>query len=229
MAVVAGVSLQVSRSPGVAVTGRDVEILEWVGRHGVVTPEQVAEHFFGRDDGSVGYSAAYRRLRKIESLGLLRRNQTFYREAHVLRLTGAGAGLVGDGVHPARLVLAEVHHSIAVVTLTERLLAENPGVTLTTERQIRAENYRERLAGQRPRGRGRTPDAVLHFPRKTVAVELDLTPKRSKDFERILVAYKQERFDEVWWYVLPRVVERVSNLVRQNRAADFVSIRAWEG
>lgn len=72
-------------------------------------------------------------------------------------------------------------------------------------------------------------DAVLHFPRKTVAVELDLTPKRSKDFERILVAYKQERFDEVWWYVLPRVVERVSNLVRQNRAADFVSIRAWEG
>ncbi len=50
----------------------------------------------------------------------------------MIRLTGAGATILGDGVRPARLVLAEVHHSIAVVTLTERLLDEHPKATLTT-------------------------------------------------------------------------------------------------
>ncbi len=137
--------------------------------------------------------------------------------------------MLGDGVRPARLVLAEVHHAVAVVTLTERLLDEHPRATLTTERELRSDRYRERLAAQRPRGQGRTPDGVLHLANKSIAIELDLTPKRSKDYERILVAYKQEPFDEVWWYVLPKVVERVRSVVRDNRSADFVTVRAWEG
>lgn len=111
----------------------------------------------------------------------------------------------------------------------ERLLDEQPQATLITERELRADRYRERLGGQRPTGRGRTPDGVLHLAKKAIAIELDLTPKRSKDYERILLAYKQERYDEVWWYVLPRVVERVRGVVRDNRATDFMTVRAWEG
>ncbi|MGH9044640.1 MAG: hypothetical protein ACRDVP_07400 [Acidimicrobiales bacterium] len=33
-------------------TERDVEILRWIGRHGVVTTQQVARHFF-QHDGAV--------------------------------------------------------------------------------------------------------------------------------------------------------------------------------
>ena len=63
---------------------------------------------------------------------------------------------------------------------------------------------------------------------KVVAVELDLTPKRNKDFERVLRSYKQERFDLVWWYVVAGAVPRVRKLVSDNRADDFVDVRAWE-
>ena len=72
------------------------------------------------------------------------------------------------------------------------------------------------------------PDAELTLKSgKVVGVELDLTPKRSKDFERILRAYKQEKFDQIWWYVVPGAVERVTKLVKDNRADDFVSVRPW--
>jgi len=56
---------------------------------------------------------------------------------------------------------------------------------------------------------------------------LDLTPKRSKDFERILRAYRQERFDKVWWYVLLGAVPRVAKLVKDNRVDDFIEVRPW--
>jgi hypothetical protein len=62
---------------------------------------------------------------------------------------------------------------------------------------------------------------------RTVAIELDLTPKRSKDFERVLRGYRQERYDEVWWYVVPGAVERVRKLVATNKCDDFVSVRPW--
>jgi len=34
---------------GTQLTGRDVEILRWIGRHGIVTVDQVSARFFGRD------------------------------------------------------------------------------------------------------------------------------------------------------------------------------------
>ena len=62
-----------------------------------------------------------------------------------------------------------------------------------------------------------------------VAIELDLTPKRTKDYERILRSYTQERFDQVWWYVVPGAVPRLTKVVADNRADDFVEVRPWAG
>ena len=93
---------------GPQVTDRDIEILAWIGRHGVVTPAQVARHFFTRDGGNVGQWAAYRRLRKLEEVELVRQDRTFWCEANVLRLTGAGARLADIDTGPARLVRQSV-------------------------------------------------------------------------------------------------------------------------
>jgi Replication-relaxation len=217
-----------SRS-GPQVTDRDIEILTWIGRHGVVTPAQVARHSFTREQGNVGQWAAYRRLRKLEQLGLIRQDRTFWREANVLRLTAAGCRLADIEVGPARLVLAEIRHTLAVVDLVETLLAASPaGTTLRTERELRAERRRELTDGARPPGRGRVPDAVLiHKKGMTVALELDTTPKRMRDLDRILVAYLQERYDRILWYVVPRQVERLQEIVRRQRADDVVEVRAW--
>ena len=217
------------RKAGPQITERDREILGWVGRYGMVTAEQVAGKFFGRGKGEVGKRAAYRRLAVLEKLGLVRRDRTpFWRAPNVLRVTSAGAEVGELGVRPARYVEGEIRHSVAVVDLAEELLAANKGSKLRTEREIRTERWHSRQDAGARGGRGRVPDAELTLKSgKVVGVELDLTPKRSKDFERILRAYKQEKFDQIWWYEVPGAVERVTKLVKDNRADDFVSVRAW--
>lgn len=53
-----------------------------------------------------------------------------------------------------------------------------------------------------------------------------VTPKRSKDFERILRCRNQEHYDLVWWYVVPSAVERVVKLVFDNRTDHFIEVRS---
>src|SRR5713101_4440888 len=182
---VAGRRRRLPSRQGPQVTDRDVEILGWIGRHGVVTPAQVARHFFTRDDGAVGLWAAYRRLRKLEELALVRQDRTFWREANVLRLTGAGSRLADIDVGPARLVLAEVRHTLAAVDLVEALFAQSPeGTEVRMERELRIGRRRELTDGTRTPGRGRVPDALFILPGDAkVGIELDMTPKRSRDLE----------------------------------------------
>jgi hypothetical protein len=210
-------------------TERDLAILRWTARHGVVTADQIARQFFARDQGDVGSGAAYRRLRKLRELDLLRSDRTFYMEPSVLRVTARGAHLADVGVGPARLVLPEVHHSLALVDLIEGLLATNRGATIQTERELRIERRGEMVAGRWRPGRLRLPDGVLTLKGKRIALELDLTSKRSNDLERILRVYLTDRYDAVWWYVRPRVVPRLAGIVTSLRADDFVSVRPWEG
>jgi len=212
------------------VTDRDRAILDWVGRHGIVTRQHVADRFFAREDGSCGTWAAYRRIRKLVEMGLLQEDHTFWREPMVLRVTAIGARFADLDVRPARLVPAEVRHSLAVVDLLEQLLAGLPkNTTVITEREIRAERRRDLRLDPSRSGLGRMPDAELGLRGKRVAVELDLTPKRSAVYEDILTSYLQQNYDQVWWYVAPRVVERLRKIVRLNQADDFVTVKAWEG
>ncbi len=211
------------------ITDRDVTILAWIGRHGVVTPAQVARRFFSRDRGAVGQWAAYRRIRKLEQLALIRHDRTFWRESSVLRLTGAGARIADVDVHPAHLVLAEIRHTLAVVDLVEALLTNSPpGTMLRTERELRGQRRREMRDGRRIPGQGRLPDAVfIHPAGAEVALELDLTPKRSRHVERILAAYLSERHYRIVWCVLPRHEQRLWAIIREHRADDYMEVRAW--
>jgi len=213
---------------GTRITERDVEILTWVGRHGVVTPQQVGRRFFVHD-GQVAQKRAYRRLAKLEEMELIRRDAPFARHPEILRLRSRGASLAQTDLLPARYVLREIPHDLAVVDLVEELLAKHRGATLQTGREVRRQRLAERLDGKRHVGRGRIPDAVLILKSgKRVAIELQLTPKRTRDDMAVLEGYGQDRFDHVWWYVVPGAVERVGKLVKENRADDFVDVRPWK-
>jgi hypothetical protein len=146
-----------------------------------------------------------------------------------VRLTGAGARLADINVGPARLVLAEVRHTLAVVDLVEALLAGSPeGTVVRTERELRIDRRRALADGSRKPGAGRIPDAVFVHPQgATAALELDLTPKRSKDLDRIISAYRQEHYDRIVWYVLPRQQDRLKQIVRRQRADDYIEVRVW--
>jgi hypothetical protein len=217
------------RRSGPVVTRRDIEILRWIGRHGLVTAQQVARRFFYRGDNTIGVWSCYRRLRALAEMALLRRDRTFWREPSVLRLTTAGARFADVEVHPAHLVLAEVRHSLAVVDLLEELLRRSPwGTTFVTERELRAERLRERHRNPGASGYGRLPDAELRLPhRQRIAVELDLTPKRSADYQEILTSYLSQDYEAIWWYVPPGVVPRLRQIVVDLQADDIVSVQGW--
>lgn len=216
-------------SPGTRLTDRDHEILAWIGRHGIVTPQQVGRRFF-TSTGAVAQKRAYRRLAKLEDLGLIRRDNPFARHPGVLRLSSAGAATVGSELGPARFVPREVPHLLAVVDLVEGLVSANKGAQLRTGREIRSARRRERTEGQRDVGRGRAPDAELTLKSgETVAIEVDLIPRRLREYRVILTGYQQERFTKVWWYVPGGDVARVRALVVDSRCDDFVDVREAPG
>jgi hypothetical protein len=193
-----------------------------------VTADQVSARFFSRDGGTLGQWASYRRLRKLEQLRLVRRDATFWKWPAVLRLTAPGVRIAELDLSPAHLVLAEVRHTLGLVDLTEKLLCDNAGATLTTEREIRALRFRELAEKKRRPGYGRIPDGILHLANgRTVAVELDLTSKRQRDIERIIGGYKQEHYDAVWWFVRPTLINRLRSVVLATRADDFIDVRIW--
>lgn len=214
---------------GFQLTSRDLELLEWTGRHGIVTPGQIARKFFSRQDGQVGYRAANRRLAKLRLLGLLLRDPTAYRGTpYVVRLTTAGTRKAEIDLAPARLIEAELRHCLALVDLMEQLATSNPDAILRTERELRTDRGVERMEGRRQLGRGRLPDGEFTLATgRLVAIELDLTAKRTIDIERAISGYRSERYDLVWWYVLPGAVARYRKVVAQCRADDFIEIRSW--
>ena len=214
-------------------TDRDRDILVWVARHGIVTVDQITAKFFPTPHGK---SAAFQRVRKLCDAhpALLQRDHTHYREPSVLRVTTQGARLAEVGLAPARIVPAEVHHALAIVDLAEELLAAHPGATLLTERERRAQRYREKRAGER-KTTGRIPDVVLVLPsrngtkERSIAIELDRSPRSRMDAETVVKAYLAERYDELWWYVRPSRVEVVRQITRRMKVDDFIEVRPWQG
>ena len=179
-----------------ALTPRDEELVRWVARHGLVSADQAGRRFFP------SMWAAWRRLRRLEAAGLLRREPAFRDMPFVVRVTGAGARLAACDVLPARLDAGLLRHALAVVDLSEELLADNPGAEWITERELRRDLMRAARADPEERQR-RTPDGVLVLPDgRHVAVELDLTPKRTRKLEQLADAYALDStVDCVWWFL----------------------------
>lgn len=223
---------------GVQLTERDEEIVRWITQHGVVTAELVGWRFFWQPEKKTYAKwGAYKRLSTLQKIDLIRSDRPYAYEPAALRVTPEGAALADIGLKAAPLVLAQLRHTIAVVKLTETLMDDYPGSELTTEREIRAERYREMRQGERRAGQGRIPDALLRVPTKgpgaqgvqTVAVELDLSRKDGRTMEQMIRQYDRERVDKIWWYVSKDRVDNVRRVVRRLRADDRIEVRAWLG
>lgn len=134
-------------------------------------------------------------------------------------------------------MLAQLAHTIGVVSLAEYLAAEHPGSELVTERELRTERARQRREGV-DTSNGRAPDALLRISAKRagaqgikrVAIELDLSRKDRRSLERMINQFDQEPdVDVVWWYVTPPRVERAREIVRALNAQDRFEVREWHG
>jgi len=219
------------KKPGPRLQERDVRILNWIGRHGVVTHEQVTVRFFASDDHP-GTWAAYRRLRALERVGLIRRDRAYSYPADIFRVTrdGAEAGRCGVGPAPLRpKVLATLDHDLSVVDLMDHLLATTPGATLTTERELWADWYRNLRSGARLPRLPRMPDGALTQPDgRMIAVELDLTSKSTRRIEEIINAYLASPYRLVWWYVTSETIAtRYRSVVAAEKVDDVFDVRVW--
>jgi hypothetical protein len=206
------------RRPGPQVTERDVQVLKFIARHGIVTSEQIGRACFP------SVWAAYKRLKALDAMALIVREGAWHRAPKVIRVTLAGARIADVGLRPAKLHLAQVPHDVAVVELYLEIESQNPGVELQTERELRAELYRtkEKLR--------RIPDIVVTIEGRATAVELDMTFKDTRTVESVIAAYERQRqrFADVRWFVdSPKAAQRYSAVVKAKRADDFIEIIVW--
>jgi hypothetical protein len=208
-------------SSWLAVTTRDVELLRWTVRHGAVSAEQAGRRFFP------SMWAAWRRLRRLEAAGLLRREPGFAGLPFVVRVTARGARLADCDLGPAPLDYGRLRHGLAVVDLSERLLALHPGSSWTTERELRRDRMRAARADASVRQR-RTPDGLLVLADgQRAAVELDLTPKRSGRLDLLAAAYALDPdVDSVWWF-LPSATaaERMRRVVTDRGLEHLIAVQ----
>jgi hypothetical protein len=178
----------------------------------MVTPDQLTARFFTSSPPAV------RRLRALGTAGLLVADRVLAAAPPVVRATRAGARLAGCDLAPASLDLARIRHNLALVDLSEELLASDAGADWTTERELRRDRMRAARTGGRWDRQRRVPDGLLRLADGTrVAVELDLTPKRSARLDLLAGAYAVDRdVDIVWWYLPSEVaVSRMRALVAE--------------
>ena len=205
-----------------SLTPRDEDLVRWVARHGLVSADQVGRRFFP------SMWAAWRRLRRLEAAGLLRREPAFRDLPFVVRATGAGARLAACDVLPARLDAGLLRHALAVVDLSEELLASTPGAQWVTERELRRDRMRAARTDPKERQR-RTPDGLLVLSGgRRVAVELDLTPKRTRKLEQLADAYALDPDVECVWWFLPSTAAaaRMRELVSERGLEHLIEVRA---
>jgi DNA-binding MarR family transcriptional regulator len=210
----------------VRLTPRDLEVLRFAVRHGMVTLDQLATRFF------TSTPSALRRLRALEAAGLLVRDRVLVALPPVVRATPAGTRLAGCDLAPASLELARIRHNLTLVDLSEELLAAHPGSAWTTERELRRDRMRAARAGGWRDRQGRIPDGLLRLATGTrIAIELDLTPKRSARLDLLAGAYAVDRdVDTVWWYQPSAVaVSRMRTLVTERGLEHLIEPRLRRG
>lgn len=199
------------------------ELVAYVARHGMLSVDQLARHF------SLSGDTARRRLTDLHAAGLLEVDEILVGAPALVRATRRGITRSGVDLSPASLDLARIHHSLALVDLCEDLLAEHPGGVWTTERELRRDRMRaaRRAGGWEPQRR--VPDGLLRLPEgRRVAIELDLTPKRSARLDLLAGAYAVDPdVDAVWWFLPSQAAaQRMLAIVAERALGHLIEPRA---
>jgi hypothetical protein len=215
-------------TPRGVVTVRDVEVLRWVGRHGVVSTEQVAGRFWPAGAAS---RTVRRRLSALSEAGLLRASRPGWRRQSKLWLvTPSGLRLAEVALRPARLVGWRLSHDLALVDLSEALLTECGGSWLT-ERELMVGGWRTSLKLRR------LPDGLLvRADGRRFAVELEASRKDAERLRRIVNDYLPalagpNALAGVIWYARPELttaVEHLRSAVKSQGLDWAFELRSWE-
>ena len=173
-------------------TQRDLAIVEWIGRVGAATIEQVARRF------ELGRTKAYGRVGACIEMGLLGRHRIFHEGPALLTATRAGLVATGLPLKAVRLSPALARHHVACGSVAVYLAERNSADAVVSDRELR---FEERLTG-RPIASakvGELPDGSprLHRPDFAIlgedveAIEVELTPKAPARLDALVRAWRR--------------------------------------
>ena len=221
-----------TRGPGtrgpvrIQLTARDVAIAQDLVRFYALTAEQVARRRF------TAQRTAANRLAELAGAGYVRLERPWYRGPGVYVATPAGARLADVGLPAPPFRALRLRHQLVVADLAELLLrkyAAVEGIAWLCERELHQAAMATVRAGSGGRllaGVPHVPDGVLATPSSRWAVEVELSGKRTAEYERIFRWYAGEHgYRRVAWYTAAAPLRRrLERLVARERLDDFMSV-----
>ena len=212
------------------VTARDVEVLEFVARFGVVPRDAVALW------AQTARTMTWRRERRLREAGLLEVVRPHSGEAPFLLATRDGLALcTRDELPVSEISLATLGHFAAIARLAARL--ERAGETLLSERELLAH---ERALGEHAfsvrlaNGTLHRPDLISIPPWSTAEqwgravptkpIEVELVQKGARRLDRILYGWRREV--RAGRFVAPRYYCSAAALPYVQRSAERVGFGA---
>lgn len=209
------------------ISPRDVEVLDFIARFGVVPRTAVATW------ANTGRSVTVARERRLREDGLLRTERGYGPLGPLVICTKLGLKASGRRELPAaRLSLAALSHETVVATVAAEL--ERTGEAVLSEREILA---REKAAGERilssalPGGRSHRPDLVrLDADGAPLeAIEVELSCKGASRMDELLRAWRrailERRFAAVSYVCAPRTLPFVRRAVERTKTGGLIEVR----
>jgi hypothetical protein len=171
---------------GGRVSGRDVEVLGFLARFGVVPRSAMASW------AGTARSMTLRREKRLREAGLLEVSRPWLSSEPVLTATGEGLAVCGrHELAVAKVSPSTLHHFSVVAHLAADL--ESAGQRLLSERELLAH---ERAMGERdfsirlPGGSHHRPDLIAVGEPPTV-IEVELSPKGGGRLDQIVAAWAE--------------------------------------
>jgi hypothetical protein len=185
--------------------GRDRELVGWIARMGAVGIGHVQERF------GICRSVSYEVVARLVEAALIERVATLPGDPTLLCATRQGIAYAGLGLPPAAVTPGAVDHWLACADAA--LWAERRwgAESLWSERELRfaelgaSKPIASAIVGELPDGRPmlHRPDLVVRDDGRTMAVEVELTPKAPRRLLAIVRSWRRARYVDQILYLCP--------------------------
>lgn len=204
------------------VSARDLEVLEFIARYGVVPRDAVAVW------ADTAKTATQTRERRLALAGLIEVANPWEGAGPFATATRAGLGACLRSELPvAEISPSNLQHHAVCARLGARL--ERAGWQILSERELRAEEraWGKRVHSIRLRTRLHRPD-LIRVGELTTPIEVELTRKAQGRLEEIVRLWRravdEDRFQSVHYYCAPEVLPYVGRAVDRAGAEDQIRV-----
>lgn len=214
------------RDKGPRITDRDMDALQWIAEQYAICMDhlqvllarlRVPEEDQGPDlkqEGTLTEKRALKIVRRWEQLGLVERQHILYNQPQWVYLTNQGLKLVQDQtgeLRPYTPQPARLNHFYWVNYARLYIEHKRPGITWTSERELRASQGKTEQGKKQPH----TPDALVILENGNhIAIEIELSSKSYSRLDKILTEMASSNYHTIWYFCKGRAENVINNAVK---------------